>query len=277
MTTDPRRRAFLQAAGSLTLLSLLPGCRSPGPDTGDGDGGGAGSIPKGYLTPDELDTLRALVDRLVPGTPVDPDPGALEAGVAEAIDFLLGAFLGGTPPIHAGGPFSDRAGGTHDDFADFVALDPIAELGWRIRIEGSQGLAAREFAGPVTGFQEIYRAGLAHLDERAASLGAESFAALAGPARDLILLDLTDGDVQSLVGTAFAHTLEFLYGAPEYGGNRGLIGWSYTRWEGDRQPTGFSDDEVSLAGPLSEGLAPTLIAQFTQLLGGVLPAGTGAR
>ena len=100
-----------------------------------------------------METLRAVAARLIPGPPDDPDPGAREAGVAEAIDALLAAFAGGTPPIHAGGPFSIRAGGGRDDFADFVPMDALAELGWRIRIEGSRGLAEREFAGPVVGLE----------------------------------------------------------------------------------------------------------------------------
>jgi len=36
-----------------------------------------------------------------------------------------------------------------------------------------------------------------------------------------------------------------MYGAPEYGGNRNGIGWSYLGREGDVQPRGFSDAEVS--------------------------------
>src|SRR6266513_2543169 len=97
------------------------------------------------------------------GPPDDPDPGAREAMVAEAIDLLLGAFLVKPPLIHAGGPFSDRAGAREDDFAEFVPLDRHAELGWRIRLEGSLGLPEREFAGPVVGLQQTYREGLAHL------------------------------------------------------------------------------------------------------------------
>ena len=34
-------------------------------------------------------------------------------------DLLLGTFSFDPPIIHAGGPFSDRAGATHDSFADF--------------------------------------------------------------------------------------------------------------------------------------------------------------
>src|SRR5207302_1903727 len=66
-----------------------------------------------FLTAHELDTLRVVTSRFIPGPPDDPDPGALEAGVADAIDMLLGAFTFDPPLIHAGGPFSDRAGATH--------------------------------------------------------------------------------------------------------------------------------------------------------------------
>src|SRR5689334_11496589 len=75
---------------------------------------GSGGI---FLATDELDTLRAVTARLLPGPPDDADAGALEAGCAEAIDALLGAFTFDPPLIHAGGPFSDRAGATHDDMA----------------------------------------------------------------------------------------------------------------------------------------------------------------
>jgi hypothetical protein len=262
MTTDLARRAFLQAAGSFAAFAVLPGCgTSPGVSVDD-------KIAGRYLTAAELDTLRAVTARLVPGPPYDADAGALEAGVADAIDHLLGAFLGTTtPPIHAGGPYSNRGGNAHDDFADFVVPDRLVELSWRIRIEGSLGLAEREFAGPVTGFQPIYRAGLALLDQRAQSLAKKNFVALSALQQDAILGNQLDGDVQSFFGTAFAHTVEFLYGPPEYGGNQNLVGWSYTAWDGDRQPTGFSDDEVSKIGAADGALIPTLIAQLSQLLG----------
>jgi hypothetical protein len=234
------RRSFLRAGGALGLLALIPPGRvdallaaAPAP----GQGGR-------FLTAHELDTLRALVARLVPGPPEDPDPGALETGAAEAIDLLLGAFAVDPPMIHAGGPYSGRHGG-HDDFADFVRLDRHAELGWRIRLEGSLGRPDREFAGPVRGLQQIYREGLAHLDERAPG---GDFAALPAPAQDLILSDQSDAAVQELVGAAFSNTLEAMYGPPEYGGNRGLAGWTYTGWDGDRQPAGFTDAEVSGPG-----------------------------
>jgi hypothetical protein len=237
--TSVSRRAFLATSGSLSLLALvephvLARLAMPEPGT-------AGR----FLTAHELDTLRALTARLLPGPPEDPDPGALEAGAAEAIDLLLGAFTFDPALIHAGGPFSDRAGASHNDFADFVALDVLAELGWRIRIEGSRGLPAREFAGPVRGLQEIYRDGLAHLDARTAALVGMPFATAPIAVQDAVLLDQSDDQVQELVGVALAHTLDAVYGAPEYGGNRDLVGWTPIGWSGDSQPRGYTDAQVS--------------------------------
>jgi hypothetical protein len=247
------------------LLALLPPARveaflAAPPKAGQ---------PGRFLNAHQLDTLRAVVARLVPGPPEDPDPGALEAGAAEAIDLLLGAFTVHPPMIHAGGPYSGRHGG-RDDFAHFVTLDRNAELGWRIRLEGSLGRKEREFAGPVRGLQQIYREGLAHLDERAPGTG---FAGLPAPAQDLILSDQSDDAVQELVGAAFSNTLEAMYGPPEYGGNKGLAGWTYTAWDGDRQPAGHTNAEVTDPSP---GPSPKMSAAALRGVDRFLPALHGA-
>jgi hypothetical protein len=36
-----------------------------------------------------------------------------------------------------------------------------------------------------------------------------------------------------------------MYGPPEYGGNRDLVGWFSIDHEGDVQPRGYTDSEVS--------------------------------
>ena len=190
-----------------------------------------------FLTADELDTLRAITARLLPGPPGDSDPGALEAGCAEAIDMLLAAFSFDPPLIHAGGPFSNRAGFPRDDMADFVPLDALAELGWRIRLEGSLGLPEREFAGEVIGLQQQYRDGLARL---------EGFASLSPDGQGARLLQADVVDFASLV---LSDALDVLYGPPEYGGNRGLVGWTATAWPGDVQPRGFTAAQVSTLDP----------------------------
>jgi hypothetical protein len=261
------RRSFLAAGGTLGLLVLAPPARVRSlleeARAASGDGR--------FLTAHELATLRAVVARFIPGPPYDADAGALEAGAAEAIDLLLGAFRVNPPLIHAGGPFSGRAGGGGDEFAQFVPLDRHAELGWRIRLEGSRGMRSREFAGPVKGLQQIYRDGLAHLDQRAhAALGLD-FATAAAPAQDAILSDQSDGQTQEFVGAALAHTLEATYGPPEYGGNRNLAGWTPNRWLGDRQPTGFTAASVSSPDP-----GPPLGAAASAALEAIAPLMWGA-
>jgi Gluconate 2-dehydrogenase subunit 3 len=239
--SDVTRRGFVGAAGALGLLALAPptrvralldSARTPG-------------ARARFLTTEELDVLIALTDRLIPGPPEDPTPGAVDAGVAHAIDLLLAAFELDPPLIHAGGPFSNRAGSRRDDFAHFVPLDRQAELGWRIRLEGSRGLREREFAGPVTGLQEIYRKGLAHLDARSRRAFGVGFGGASTGQRDQLLADRGDAELQSFIGAALANTLEAMYGPPEYGGNRSSVGWSSNGWVGDTQPHGFSRARVT--------------------------------
>ena len=234
------RRSLVRSTGAVGLLALVTPAHVRALVEEVARSGGDGR----FLTARELRTLRAVTARIVPGPPEDPDPGALQARCAEAIDLLLGAFRVKPALIHAGGPFSGRAGGRRDDFAHFVALDRQAALGWRIRLEGSRGMKSREFAGPVRGLQQIYREGLAHLDARAGG----DFAGLPSAAQEALMRDVTDAKVQELVNTALEHTLDAMYGPPEYGGNHGLVGWSYTHWPGDRQPRGFTDREVSEPG-----------------------------
>lgn len=191
-----------------------------------------------FLGDEELRRLRALVDVLIPA---DADGGALEAGCAEAIDALLGAFAVSPPRIYAGGPFSDRAGATRNDFATFLRLDRYEERAWRLRIEGSRGRKELERNGPVDGWQQVYRRGLAALGD--------DFAAKPPAERDLALRANRDPLVAALVEIAWPHTWEFFYGAPEYGGNRDRLGWRVAVWDGDVQPRGWTREEVE-AGPV---------------------------
>jgi hypothetical protein len=149
-----------------------------------------------------------------------------------------------------------------------VPLDRHAELGWRIRLEGSLGLPEREFAGPVVGLQQIYREGLAHLDAQARSRYGVAFADAPTQAQDALLADPQDAGTQAFVPVAFANSLEAMYGPPEYGGNRGLAGWGYTRWPGDVQPRGYRDDEVTGPEP-----APAAAAAAGTPLPAIPPAG----
>jgi hypothetical protein len=222
------------------MIPVLPGCADSAP-VGGVQGQASATVPSRYLTDAQRITLEAFVDRMIPA---DLDPGALAAGAADAIDYLLGAFQTTPAFIYAGGPFSDRAGNPTNDFAKFVALDSYEELAWRIAIEGSQGLAAREFNGPVKGMQQIYVEGLAALDVAAQGQGFDSFAAAPAPIRDFIVLNPPSDAVAELVDVGFIDTIDATYGAPEYGGNRNLIGWSFAVFEGDVQPRGYTREQV---------------------------------
>ncbi len=182
-----------------------------------------------WLSEQEYATLRAACAQMMPSD--QGAPGAEEAGVADYIDTLLGAFTFDPPRIWAGGPTSGRKGGV-DGFARFHRLSALDELAWRMRLEGSQGIPEREFNGPVVGLQERYRVGLAVLGEDFAQAdGAEQRRRLR-----------TD---ESFCALLWEHCCEGMYGAPEYGGNRGGVGWEYIGYEGDVQPRGYSDAEVS--------------------------------
>jgi hypothetical protein len=255
------RRCFLTAAGTMGLLALAPPAR-----VGALLAEARAASPRGrFLTAAEVVTLTALCDRLVPGPPEDPTPGAVQAGVPGAIDLLLGAFELDPPLIYAGGPFSNRAGSKRDDFAQFVQFDRQQELAWRIRLEGSRGLREREFAGPVEGLQEIYRGGLAVLDARAREVAGVNYAQASTTVKDQILANQQDKAVRSFLGAALANTLEAMYGPPEYGGNRNLVGWTSNDWPGDQQPRGSTRAQVT--EPDAGSAAPDAVVELRALSG----------
>jgi len=182
-----------------------------------------------WLTEGECEVLAAACERLIPAD--DVCPGARAAGVADYIDTLLGAFAFDPPRIWAGGPFSGRHGGDAG-FEDFLPLGRVEELAWRTRIEGSRGLPEREFNGPVTGYQERYRDALA-------ALGTD-FPDAAPDEQDARL----DRD-PSFKRLLYIHACEGMYGDPVYGGNRDFAGWRAIGFDGDVQPRGWTDVEVT--------------------------------
>ncbi|HEX4871844.1 MAG TPA: gluconate 2-dehydrogenase subunit 3 family protein [Nevskiaceae bacterium] len=251
-TTSATRRQLLQLA--LATPALAACGRSTAPP--GGEAAGATALPRHLPAPLRA-TLEAVVERLIPG---DSDPGAAAAQAARAIDALLGAFSVEPPFLFAGAPFSDRAGAARNDFARFLTPDPYEQLGWRLRIEGSQGRPEREFNGPVTGLQTIYREGLERLEARAAAEYGQSYPALPAPVQDQLLNDGADAAIAALLDVAFPATLEAYYGPPEYGGNAALVGWDFTAYPGDVQPRGWSDEQVVNAdnpGPFDALLPPS--------------------
>lgn len=237
--------AVLAAGATQAFGNVAVGLRADGP---------------AFLTPGELRTLRALVDVFVPA---DDLGGAAEAGCAEAIDALLGAFRTDPPRIWAGAPFSDRGGSPVNHFERFLSLDRYERRAWRIRIEGTKGLKRLEWAGPVKGWQATYRDGLAALDRAA---GGDGFASRPAPERELLVRTSGEAAITALVDVAFPHTVEFLYGAPEYGGNRDGLGWRITSFDGDVLPRGYTRAEIEQPGPGGEA-TPPLPPELAAVLG----------
>ncbi len=227
------RREVLRDAGALSVAVMAGSAL--------GHGGIAIAVEPGhrvFLSEEELRTLRALVGVFIPA---DADGGAVEGGCPEAIDALLGAFSFTPPRIYAGAPFSDRAGHPRNEFTRFLKLDAYEEKAWRLRIEGSKGKAELERNGPVPGWQKVYRDGLA-------ALAGEGFADRSELERELVLRTTSDAAITALVDIAWPHTWELMYGPPEYGGNKDLLGWRYTAWQGDVQPRGWSREQIE-GGP----------------------------
>lgn len=212
-----------------------------------------------FLTSDELAVVRAVAARVVP---TDTLPGAIEAGAVQYIDRLLAVVPDADAPaglVFAGGPFSGRnpfpdpSSGTPsnnfppDDFAEFIPLTRLQLVSWRVRLLGSAGVPGADFnstaLGPVTGWRDQYRTGIAALQSKSRELFAADFAALSADQQDQVLA--TAGPFRDLVTS---HTLEGMFSAPEYGGNGNGIGWQLIRYDGDSQPLGYSIfDEATMS------------------------------
>lgn len=273
------RRVVLRDGSAVALALMLTGPASGLADVAVPVASGR----RAFLNETEMNALRGLVDRFIPGRPEDLAEGALAGGCAEAINGLLSAFRYRRPRIYAGAPFSDRAGSKVNHFEKFLRLDPYEERAWRLRVQGSRGKRRLEFNGPVKGWQQTYREGLAALDEAAAPQG---FGDLPSLGRDLILETSGDPRIADLVDVAWPHTWQFMYGAPEYGGNRDELGWKYTNFAGDVQPRGWTKEEIETSEPgerrptralIPPGLALAEVLALTPLAGGEAAWGLVAR
>ena len=193
----------------------------------------SGSRVLRFFTDHEAAVVEDATARIAPGPGDDPaeagHPGAREAGVTDYIDMLLGTLgaLGGaasgTPLVFAGGPWSNRHTSGPDYMASFIALDPVRTIAWRRRLSG---------------WQQQYRQGVATLDK----LAGGDFTKASHADQDTIL---ASAGARTFLSLLFEHTIEGMYSVPEYGGNRGLVGWQDISYPGDSQPQGYTPEEVS--------------------------------
>lgn len=241
------RRTFL--GGAVTLVCSLPlnsGCEGDAPGAGEpGEAPPPGAtridgwlVPAGTtLSPARYALLAAAMDALIPGD--EEHAGALAAAAPFYLDQLLGAFRVSPPRIFAGGPYSGRHGGL-DGFSQFTPLTRIEELRWRLYLEGSLGLPEREFNGPVVGLLQRYEEGLDALDALALASEGAPFTRLELETRRSVLL----AGEEPFVQLVYEHAVEGSYGDPVYGGNLGGAGWAAIEFEGDRQPLGYTAEQM---------------------------------
>jgi len=247
--SGPRRRSVIAVApaalASAAVLSST-GCTSSSTSSG----------PRvlRFFTDHEAAVVEDATARIAPGPADDPaeagHPGAREAGVADYIDLTLGMLSvldSAAPPPHvfAGGPWSNRHTSGPDLMASFIALDPVRTIAWRRRL---------------TGWQQVYRDGVATLDR----LAGGDFTKASRADQDKILARADVGPFRALL---FEHTIEGLYSVPEYGGNRDLVGWKDISYPGDIQPRGYTAEETSRSdGPDPVDQTP-VVAEVLKFLG----------
>ena len=231
------RRAVLGGLGLLPLAAVAGTLPPASADTG-----------YRFLSAHQAAVLDAATRRLIPG-PEDNlleigHPGAHEANVVGFIDNMLAAFTFSPPLVHAGGPWSNRAGGTDDFMAEFVPLDRAQNYGWQQRIAN---------------YRQQYTSGIALLDQ----LAGGDFTKVFKLRQDLIL---GHGKALSFTELLFGHTIDAMYSVPEYGGNANLVGWADIYFPGDNQPRGYTDAEVEASQWDPVGIPP--IGIIAQLLNG---------
>jgi hypothetical protein len=234
------RRSVLGGLSLLSLAASLPGVLVIP----------AASADPGYryLSAHQAAVLDAATRRLIPGPEDDVfeagHPGAHEAQVVTYLDRLLSVFAVTPADVHAGGPWSNRAGGSQDFMAEFVPLDRAQTYGWKQR---------------VANLRSQFTKGIEQLDQQAGG----DFTKVSAAQQDSIL---STGSAVSFTQLLFGHTIEGMYAVPEYGGNANLVGWRDIYFPGDVQPRGYTNAEVEAVQLDPVGVPPNGI--IAKLLNG---------
>ncbi len=164
-----------------------------------------------FLTPSEVITVEAIVDRLIPADHLSP--GGKDAGCAVFIDRQLAGSFGKSSHLYNKGPFLP-------------------------------GLPTQGYQGELTPSGR-YRIGLKALEDhvRAANAG-KSFAELTGEQQDAILSGLEEGKITLKLAPGFStrqffelllqNTMEGFFADPLYGGNKDMASWKMIGFPGAR-------------------------------------------
>jgi hypothetical protein len=251
------RRRFVKLVGGGALLAVLPaGC-------GDNI-----SLTRGLFF-DEAGwaTIDLATGIIFPG-----ERGARDCMAVRYIDTLLAAFDATPPAIFAGGPFSGRTAfpDAHgaptmqfptNDFASFLPLSRVQELAWRMRLYGTAATPGGAFndglLGPTVGWRDLYLDGIQRLDVVASSIQEHRAFRYLAPEDQSLALDTVASDKPEFWQALVEHTLEGMFGAPEYGGNELLLGWRLVGWDGDSAPLGHAVYDESTGAYVDNATKPT--------------------
>ncbi|HWY62475.1 MAG TPA: gluconate 2-dehydrogenase subunit 3 family protein [Rhizomicrobium sp.] len=210
------RRRFLASVAALPVLTSAAGAH-----TYSGTlpwSAFAGDPPKPinplgwyFLTPNEVATVEAMVDRLIPADNLSP--GGKDAGCAVFIDRQLAGSFGQSSRLYTKGPFMP-------------------------------GLPTQGYQGELTPSGR-YRLGLQALDDHVrATYAGKSFAQLAPAQQDEVLEGMEGGKITLKLAPGFTtrtffelilqNTMEGFFADPLYGGNRGMVSWKMIGFPGAR-------------------------------------------
>ena len=213
----PSRRHFLATASTLPILAYA-GQAAARSISGELPWHPfAGEPPKPvnsmgwyFFTPEEVVTVEAIVDRLIPHDTLSV--GGKEAGCAVFLDRQLAGSFGKASRLYMKPPFA-------------------------------AGLPTQGYQGDLTPAGR-YRDGLRALNDYARKNHGKSFAQLKGPDQDAILTGLEEGEIDlklphGLNSRAFfelvlQNTMEGFFADPLYGGNKGMAGWKLVGFPGAR-------------------------------------------
>lgn len=241
--TEPSRRTVVTAIGLVPLAALAPSLID------ESRARAAAGKNFRFFTAHQGAVVKAAAARLVPGPNDDPNekllnsPGATEADVVRYIDTMLSMFDDDPPKIFAGGPWSDRNGAHKNHMKRFVPPSPRQVSAWKKRIRQ---------------LRHQYVDAVKQLD---AAVPKKNFATASTSDQDQALTSLND--VRDLL---FGHTIEGMYSVPEYGGNKGGVGWKSISWPGDSQPRGYTPHEVERSDGPDVVLATGIVDDFLHLL-----------
>jgi len=215
--TLPSRRYFLASASALPILAFAGTAAARSISGSLPWKAFAGDPPKPvnplgwhFFMPDEVATIEAIVDRLIPADALSV--GGKDAGCAVFIDRQLAGAFGKSSRLYMKGPFAT-------------------------------GLPTQGYQGALTP-EGRYRDGLRAINDHCRKAHGKDFAQLKPADQDAVLTGLEGGKIElklsgGLSSRAFfelvlQNTMEGFFADPLYGGNKGMAGWKMIGFPGAR-------------------------------------------